>query len=107
MELQPAQHPSCLAGREGLVERAGGVRRQVVEDNPDPFCLGEVNVSELAHAGGEVHRGAAVGNFDLAPRAMNVEEDEQIGPSIALVFAVVALDLAWFGWDRLADLANE
>ena len=35
VELQPAQHPSRFAGGEGLVERAGRVRRQIVEHDPD------------------------------------------------------------------------
>ena len=69
--------------------------------------LGKVNVSKLAHAGGEVHCGAAVGDFDLAPGSMHVEEDEQIGRSIALVLAVVALELSRLGRDRLPHLADE
>ena len=47
-----------------------------------------------AHAGGEVHGGAAVGDFDPAPRAMHVEDNEQVDRSVALVFAVVALELS-------------
>ena len=38
---------------------------------------------------------------------MDVDDDEQVGSSVALVFAVIAFELAWLGRDRLADLANE
>src|SRR3977135_1735168 len=38
---------------------------------------------------------------------MHIEEDEQIGRSIALILAIVALELAWRGGHRLADLADE
>src|SRR6202049_5216420 len=38
---------------------------------------------------------------------MHVEEDEQIVRPIALMLAVVALELARRGGDRLADLADE
>ena len=38
---------------------------------------------------------------------MRVEEDEQIGGAIALVLAIVALQLARLGLDRLANLADE
>src|SRR3984893_4831392 len=79
----------------------------MVQDYPDPLSLGEVNVGELPHAGGEVDRSPVVGHFDLAPGPMHVEEDEQVGRSIALVFAVVALELARLGRDRQADLADE
>ncbi len=46
-------------------------------------------------------------DFDLAPGPMHVEEDEQVGRTVALVLAIVALDLARLGRDRLADLADE
>jgi hypothetical protein len=54
-----------------------------------------------------VDRRAALGNFDLAPGAMDVEAHEQIGGSVALIFAVVALKLARFGRDRASHLADE
>ena len=38
---------------------------------------------------------------------MDVEEHEQIGGSVALIFAIVALKLAGLGWDRRANLADE
>jgi len=60
-----------------------------------------VNINEFAHAGSEIHGGTAVGDFDFAPRPMRVYEDEQIGRAIALVLAVVALDLPWLGRDWL------
>jgi hypothetical protein len=60
-----------------------------------------------AHAGGEVHGGAAVGDLDFAPGPMRVEKDEHIGGAVALVLAVVALDLPWLGRNRLAHLADE
>ena len=48
-----------------------------------------------------------VGNFDLAPGPVHVEEDEQVGGPVALVFAVVAFKLARFGRDRRPDLADQ
>ena len=65
VELQPAQHATRFTSGKGLVERASGVGRQIVEYDADPLRLGEVNVSELAHAGGEVHCGAAIGDLTL------------------------------------------
>ena len=43
----------------------------------------------------------------LTLRQVGVEEDEQIGRAVALVLAVVALDLPRLGRDRLAHLADE
>jgi hypothetical protein len=76
MELEPAQHPPRFTRGTGVVERARRMRRQIVQDDSDALRLWEVNVSKLAHADGEVHGGAAVADFDLAPGPMHVEEDE-------------------------------
>src|ERR1700724_3436707 len=40
VELQPAQQPSGLRRRKGLVEGAGGMGREVIEDDPDLLGLG-------------------------------------------------------------------
>ena len=103
VELQPAQHPSRFASGESLVECAGRMRRQIVLDHPDALRLGKVNVSEFAHAGSKVHRGTAVGDFDLAPGPMHVEENEQVGRPIAFILAVVTLELARLGRDRFGS----
>ncbi len=51
-----------------------------------------MEVGEFAHADGEVGRRAALGDLDLAPGAVRIEEDEQVGGAVAPVFADVALD---------------
>ena len=56
---------------------------------------------------GEVFGGAPIGDLHLAPGAVRVEEDEQIGRAVAPVLAVVALDLSRLGRDRQAHLADE
>ena len=38
---------------------------------------------------------------------MHVEEDEQVGGAIALILAVVTLQVPPLGLDRLANLADE
>ena len=38
---------------------------------------------------------------------MDIEEDEQIGCAVALIFAVIAFELPRLGWDRLARLTNQ
>ena len=72
VELEPSQHASRLVGGKGLVERTGGMGRQIVEDDPDALCLGVMDIGEIAHAGGEVDGGAVVSDFDPAPGAMHV-----------------------------------
>jgi hypothetical protein len=66
--------------------------RQVVEHDPDQLGLGIVHIDEVAHAVGEVARGPLVGHLDRA---------------VVAILAVVALELAWGGWDRRADLGDE
>ena len=52
--------------------------REVVHDDPDLFGFGEMDVAELAHALGEVGGGTSLGDLDLAPGAIDVEEDEEL-----------------------------
>jgi hypothetical protein len=47
-----------------------------------------------------------IGDFDLAPGPMHVEEDEQIGCANTLVLAIITLQLSRLGLDRLTNLAK-
>src|SRR5258708_37452658 len=66
-----------------------------------------MHVDDLAHAVSVVFCRSALSDFDLTPGSMHVEEDEQVGRSIALVLAVETFELAWSGRDRLAHLPDE
>src|SRR5258708_27824413 len=81
--------------------------RQIVEYHPDQWRIGIMDIDQLAHADGEVLIGAPVGDLDLAPRAVGVEEDEQVDRAVAAIFAVVAFELTGDGGDRLAGFARE
>ena len=70
------------------------MRRQIVEHHADALGLRIMEVGEFAHADGEVRRRATLGDLDLAPGAVRIEEDEQVGGAVAPVFAVVTLDLS-------------
>ena len=90
-----------------MVKSTDRVGRQIVQHHSDALRPGKVNIREITHAGGEVDCGAAVGDFDLAPRSMHVEEDEQVGGPVALILTVVELELTRLGLDRLACLADQ
>src|SRR3977135_4621200 len=77
--------------------------RQLVQDDADPLGQWIVQIDEIAHAVGEVAGGALVGDLDRAPGPVGVEEDEQVDRAIAAILAVVALELARRGRDRLGE----
>src|ERR1700730_15931524 len=83
------------------------MRRQVIEHDADLVGLWIMDVDEFAHTLGEVTGQAGVGAAAAGPAAMDIEEDEQIGRAVALIFAVVAFELPRRGWDRLTHLADE
>ena len=66
-----------------------------------------MDIDELAHALGVVFCRPPLGDLDLAPGSMHVEEDEQVSRSIAFILAVVTFEPARSGRDRLAYLTNE
>src|ERR1700730_138684 len=82
------------------------MRRQVIEHDADLVGLWIMDVDEFAHTLGEVTGHAVFGDLDPAPAAMDIEEDEQIGRAVALIFAVVAFELPRAGCDRLTHLVD-
>src|ERR1700694_4885081 len=66
-----------------------------------------MNIDELAHALGVVFCRAPCGDLDLAPGTMHVQDDEEIDGAVAVVFVIVAFELARLGRDGLAHLADE
>ena len=56
---------------------------EVVEHHPDRLGLGIIPIDEVAHAFGEVQRGAALGHLDRPPRPVRIQEDEQVGGAVA------------------------
>ena len=66
-----------------------------------------MDIDEFAHALGVVFRRPPLGDLDLAPGTMHVEDDEEIGGAVAAVLVIVAFELARLGRDWLAHLADE
>jgi hypothetical protein len=66
-----------------------------------------MNIDEFAHALGVVFGRAPLGELDLAPRPIDVEDDEEIDGTVAAVLVVETFELPRLGWDRLAHLADE
>jgi hypothetical protein len=98
-----------------FARRSPVVRRQIVQYDPNALRFRKVNVGEFAHAGGEVYCGTAVGDFDLAPGSMHIEEDEQVGrrtappaePVFDRPYATFALKAGvWFRRGRLVFIAS-
>ena len=80
--------------------------RQVILDNPDALGVGIMDIGEFAHALGVVFGCAPLGDFDLAPRPVDVDADEEIDGAVAAILVIVAFELARLGRDRLAHLAR-
>ena len=107
MELDALEDAACFGSREGLVEGASGMGREVVENDADQLGVGVVDIDQLAHALGEVARGPLFGNLDLAPGPVRINEDEQVGGAVATVLAVITFEPTGHGRDRLTDFADE
>jgi hypothetical protein len=80
-----------LGRRECLVEIAPRVSREVVEHDADSVGIGVVHVHEVSHALGKIEGSAPVGNLDVPPRPMRIEEDKQVGGAVASILIVVPL----------------
>jgi hypothetical protein len=69
--------------------------------------VGIVDIDELAHALSVIFGRASRGHFDLAPRPVHIEADEEIEGAVAAVLEIVAFELARLGRNGLAHLADE
>jgi hypothetical protein len=56
-----------------------------------------MDVDEIAHAFGVILCRSPLGNFDLAPGSMHVEEDEEIDRAIAAILVIVTFEPAGLG----------
>ncbi len=107
VEFEAAQDATGLDRRKSLIQRAGGMDRQIVLHDTNAGGVGIMDVDEFAHAVCVVYGGAAVCHLDVAPATMRVEGNEEIDGAVAAVLVIVALALSQLGWNRLAHLADE
>ena len=94
------------AGSKVSVERGGGVRREVVQDDANAFGRRVVRVDKVAHALGEVAARSPIGHLCMAPRPMGVDEHEDVRRAVADVLVVETCrppGLRRYGHARLAD----
>src|ERR1700693_4331767 len=66
-----------------------------------------MDFDEIAHASGVVFCRSPLGDFDLAPGTVNVEENEEIDRTIATILVIVTFELTRPGRDWLTDLTDE
>src|SRR6266446_8411649 len=70
------------------------MRGEVVQHYADLLRLRIVDVDQVAHTLGKVECSALLGDLDLPPGPMHIEEDEKIRRAVALVLVVVSLALS-------------
>jgi hypothetical protein len=66
-----------------------------------------MDIDEFAHALGVVFRCPPLGDFNLAPRPMHVDANEEINSAVAAVLVIVTFELTRLGRDWLAHLADQ
>jgi hypothetical protein len=90
MEFQALENPVRLLSREGFVERARSMRRQIIQHYADKigFCI--MNIHQIAHAVRKVRRRAMIGDLDVTPGLVRVQKNKQIRGAIAPVLAIVS-----------------
>jgi hypothetical protein len=91
MELDVLEQPAGFSRRQRSIESGRCVGGEVIEHHADAVGSWEVDIDQFAHAEGEILGGAVICNLDLAPRALGIEEDEQIDGAVAAILVVEAL----------------
>ncbi len=96
MPFEALVEAARLAGREGLVERSGLVRVQIVLDEHDLFGVREHLVGDVLERMGVIDRRVALGHQRLAPSFERREDHEDAGGSVALILIIDALRSTFF-----------
>jgi hypothetical protein len=107
MKLQALNNAVRFRRGEGFIQSAGGMGRKIVHHDADLLCVRIVNIGQTAHADSEILRRSPICHLHMAPGSMRIKKHEQIGRAITMVFIIVALGLARFGWDWLTYLADQ
>ena len=102
VKFDAAENAMRLGRWERLVQRADGVRREIVQDNADQLRFRIVRVDEIADAFCEVLRRPLLRNLHMAPASVCIEEDKQVDGAVAAIFAIVSLWLSGRRRNRLA-----
>ena len=68
--------------------------RQIVLHDADGLSVWIVQIDEFAHAFGIIFRCTPLGDFDLTPEPIGIEDNEEIGGAVAAILVVVSLRLA-------------
>src|SRR6476469_8919694 len=66
-----------------------------------------MDVDEITHALGVIPCRSPLGDLDLAPGTMHVEENEEIDRAIATILIIVTFEPAGLGRNGLTHLADE
>ena len=107
VNLQLLSQPPGLGGFEGVVERAGFVRVEVVEHQDDALDVLDVDVNQFADGVGEVGTGAVVGDLGPALPQQGCRDQEEVGGAAPLVLGVVADRVAGERQQRGPHLADQ
>ena len=79
---------------------------EVVEDHPHLLGLGVMLVHQPPHSQGEIHRRASIGDVQVSPSSLGLEEREDVDHTLALVLVVVALWTSRLGGQGRALLGH-
>ena len=101
-----ANSKSSFSGFEGFVERAWGMRVEVVQNYPDLQCLGEIPIDQSFHLVSKILFGAPVGHRHVTPTLPRAKEHKEIRRAFAVVVIVIASPSTGRCWKRLAHLTD-
>ena len=107
MELEPLGQPPCLGRGKGLVERAAGVRIEVVEHHHHLLGVGVASRKERADLHRPVDLGAPRGRGHLPPARLGLGKQEEIRGPGAFILVIDPLGPPGGRWHRTAGLLDQ
>src|SRR5438445_11323657 len=104
---QLPRDPACFRRCKGLVQRGGGVRIEMIDDQSNHVRLWKMHVDQLLHLHGKVILRTACCDVDVAPPTQRLDEEKEIGRAFAAILIIVSSGLSRSGWQGLPRLTEQ
>src|SRR3984957_12961245 len=107
MDLQPLQYAMGFWRWKRLIQRAWAMGGQIVHHHTDHVRTRIMDIDQVTHASGKVHRSALLRDLHGTPWPMDIQEHEQVHGAVATILVIVTPGLPRGRRDWLPHLANQ
>src|SRR5258707_1223970 len=89
VKAQARENAAGLLRRKGLIQRSGGVRIEIVQDQMNTAHIGLYGFDQPVYGVGKILGSTLLGRVDMSPGGQWLKEQEQIARAVALILEIL------------------